>query len=50
MVKKKQTKKDKPKGNIIPPENITGYPKKKPCNCPAEILSKTAGGGKRSAS
>ena len=47
---KKTNKKAKPKSNIIPPESITGYPKKKPCNCPAELLSKTAGGGKASAS
>jgi len=43
-------KKVKPKRNIIPPESLTGYPKKKPRKCPAEILSETAGGGKQSAS
>ncbi len=48
MVKK--TGKAKPKGKAKDPVNLTGYPLKKPCNCAAEILSKTAGGGKASAS
>jgi len=45
---KKQGKKPKAtqKKSVIPPESWTGYPVKKPCNCPAETLSKTAGGGK----
>jgi hypothetical protein len=50
MVKKTSKKKAEPRRNVIPPESMTGYPKKKPCKCPAEILSKTAGGGKASAS
>ena len=47
---KKQSKKSKPKGNLIPPKSLTGFPKNKPCKCPEKILSKTAGGGKPSAS
>jgi hypothetical protein len=34
------------KKNFTPPESWTGYPAKKPCNCPVEQLGKTAGGGK----
>jgi len=49
MVKKTSKKKAAPRGSFIPPESLTGYPKKKPCKCPAELLSKTAGGGKASA-
>jgi len=45
MVKKKANK-PKQKGNLIPPESLTGYPKKKPATTPAEILLKTCGGGK----
>ena len=33
--------------DVIQPESWTGYPKKKPCNCPVETLGKTSGGGKR---
>jgi hypothetical protein len=52
MVKKSSNKKtNKPQPNVIPPspENMTGYPPKSKgkCNCPAELLGKTAGGGKR---
>ena len=50
MVKKSKVKTPKRRPDVIPPESITGYPKKKPCKCPAELLSKTAGGGKKSAS
>ena len=50
MVKKAKVKAPQRRPDFIQPESQTGYPKKKPCNCPAEILSKTAGGGKASAS
>jgi len=48
MVKK--SGKASPKVKAKEPVNITGYPVNKPCKCPAEILAKTAGGGKARAS
>lgn len=50
MVKKTKGLSKGSKSKAKEPVNLTGYPLKKPCNCPAEILSKTAGGGKASAS
>lgn len=34
--------------NVIPApiSTMTGYPKSKPCKCPAQTLSKAIGGGK----
>ena len=49
MVKKPKTPAKGPqvnKKNFKAPESWTGYPKKKPCNCPVEALGKAAGGGK----
>ena len=34
------------KSNVLPPKSWTGYPAKKPCDCPVTALSKAAGGGK----
>ena len=48
MVKGKKTPKAPSKNRmVIPPESWTGYPPNKPTKCPAEILRKTIGGGKR---
>ena len=50
MVKKQSKKAPKERRpDVIQPESWTGYPKKKPCNCPVETLGKTAGGGKGAA-
>jgi hypothetical protein len=42
--KAKGTKARRP--DVIQPESWTGYPAKKPCDCPATALGKAAGGGK----
>jgi len=49
MVKKAKGSKGAQKAqnkNVIPPTSWTGYPAKKPCDCPVTALSKAAGGGK----
>ena len=45
MVKSSKKSKGKEKQVTQPP--VTGYPPSKKCKCPAEILAKTAMGGKR---